>query len=320
MSSPDPFASVTEQAPTPSSTASKPPASAPTNYTLEQRMDDAKRTFLGSRWVRMAIDSSHTKLRVDLVRRASRRGGYLSGGEKSWLPWGNSRRSQNPNFTNEPEFLPRNNNTFEFRQSGQQNQHTRQRQTTEPHEEGLFGGGFRLTRVWPFGPEIITSTRNGEDYKRKLASVGVGVDLDLSRGRVNPVLRVRSKVKGPLDAWLHMAPQPEMKLKGVFLLPWLPNKEMAILGEARLPFTRAGPDVANSRIGFQLMNPSNSGLHLSPDELRFDEKILNLSNQAYLRLGASCRFPSSFPPPPGARLEDMVALRLQRLCISTILP
>jgi hypothetical protein len=165
----------------------------------------------------------------------------------------------------------------------------------------------------------MLTLKNGEVITKKLASVGVGVDLDLGNSRVNPVLRIRSNVKGPLDAWVHLAPKPELKLKGVFSLPWLPSRELAILGEARLPFNREGPDVGNARLGFQLMNPSNSGIHLSPDEIRFDEKVLS-SNQSYVRLGASCQFPSSFPPPPGTRLENMVALRLQRLCISTVLP
>jgi hypothetical protein len=49
------------------------------------------------------------------------------------------------------------------------------------------------------------------------------------------------QVYGPVDAWLHLVPTPELKLKGRVPLPPLPfirspDDSLFVCGEARVPF------------------------------------------------------------------------------------
>ena len=67
----------------------------------------------------------------------------------------------------------------------------------------------------------------------------------------------------------------------------------------------------------QLQTPMNSGLHMTPNEVRFDEKFfLDSVGRTSLRVGASCGFPSQFPDFD----PDELNVKLQRLCLATDLP
>lgn len=63
----------------------------------------------------------------------------------------------------------------------------------------------------------------------------------------------------------------------------------------------------------------NSGMHLTPSEVRFDEKLLSLGERTNIRMAATCRFPSRWPPESPADMQRP-QFRMQRLCLETELP
>lgn len=119
----------------------------------------------------------------------------------------------------------------------------------------MFGGSLRLLRVWPLGPACQHS-KNGRRF-----SLGVGGEMELSSVSVAPILRARVKVCGPLDAWVHLCPQPEIKLKGLMALPSLvpsPSVNNLMVGAVcHLPFTLSGLDPRNARFLVQVRWRSN---------------------------------------------------------------
>ncbi|KAL2649705.1 hypothetical protein R1flu_017833 [Riccia fluitans] len=173
---------------------------------------------------------------------------------------------------------------------------------------GVSGGGARLKlmQIWDAPQNLLGESRNHWDI-----NFGFGMNVELDKGQVHPKLRLKAR-----HVALHLLPVPEIELRGKWPLG---NTRLAVNAKYRIPLSTTFEEIwtsSGARLMISFFNPLNTGLHLTPGGLEFDEHLIKLGEHTRLRLAASVDFPRKFPLEEG---EQPLRLRVHRLGIKTVI-
>ncbi|KAL3702076.1 hypothetical protein R1sor_020098 [Riccia sorocarpa] len=173
---------------------------------------------------------------------------------------------------------------------------------------GVSGGGARLKlmQIWDAPQKWFGESRRHWDI-----NFGFGANVELDKGQVHPKLRLKAR-----HVALHLLPAPEIELRGKWPLG---NTRLAVNAKYRIPLATTFEEIWSSsgaRLMISFFNPLNTGLHLTPGGLEFDEHLIKLGEHTKLRLAASVDFPRKFPLEEG---EQPLRLRIHRLGLKTLI-
>ncbi|KAL6753252.1 hypothetical protein V8C86DRAFT_2731791 [Haematococcus lacustris] len=166
------------------------------------------------------------------------------------------------------------------------------------------GARVKITRSLLWGGDKQQGTR-----RSPFLDLGAGVNIDMDRQKVEPVLRL--KLRGLLS--LKAFPLGHIKISKTLPL-WGTGMALKLLYEVPLQevhhFYRPP-----ARLMARLEQSPGSGLHLTPTGLELDQTSLQFGRNISLRASAGLKFPRGLPIEPD---NDDFGLKVHRLSLKTL--
>mmetsp|Transcript_18751 Transcript_18751/g.56712 ORF Transcript_18751/g.56712 Transcript_18751/m.56712 type:complete len:379 (+) Transcript_18751:75-1211(+) len=170
--------------------------------------------------------------------------------------------------------------------------------------QGMAAGGVLGRVAGAFKQQPAFRVWGARPLKPPLFSLGVGASLELDQAGLLPHMRVR------FQDWatLKILPAPVVKLQKSFQVP---NSTLSLRLRYECPL-EAIEDWYRppARLLVRLDNTVGSGIHLSPQGIDFDQRVVNLGQSTSIRFAGHAGFPRQIPVPEGRPLLETQVDRL----------